>query len=185
MLQHSRILPDPAPLLYTSPTISVSVGFVFRDAKPEVRPGKAGKREGVHVVVFGDRDTRIKRPAEDNGRIVGHIFFSPVVIEAQQQNLFGAGLAPLAVWPERQNEGIGSMLVERGLIECRNAGHRFVVVLGHPEYYPRFGFVPASRFNIKSEYDVRDEAFMALELRKDALQNCAGIAKYQPEFSGV
>lgn len=129
--------------------------------------------------------TILSMVAEDNGRIVGHIYFSPVVIETQQQKLFGAGLAPLAVWPERQNEGIGSMLVERGLIECRNAGERFVVVLGHPEYYPRFGFIPASRFNIKSEYDVRDEAFMALELQKNALQNCAGIARYQPEFNGV
>jgi putative acetyltransferase len=127
--------------------------------------------------------------AEDNGRVIGHILFSLVTIESpvvfEDGTRHGVGLAPLAVWPERQNEGIGSMLVRQGLTECRNAGHPFAVVLGHPEYYPRFGFAPASRFGIKSEYDVRDEAFMALELQENALQRCAGLVKYQPEFGTV
>lgn len=123
--------------------------------------------------------------AEDNGRVIGHILFSPVVIETTEGERHGIGLAPMAVWPERQNEGIGSMLVRRGLGECRKAGYPFAVVLGHPEYYPRFGFVPASRFGIRSEYDVRDEVFMVLELQNNGLQSCAGIVKYQPEFSTV
>lgn len=123
--------------------------------------------------------------AEDNGRVVGHILFSPVVIDAADRQLHGVGLAPLAVSPERQNEGIGSRLVERGLQLCRDAGHPFVVVLGHPEYYPRFGFVPAHHFNIKSEYDVRDEAFMIAELRKGSLLGIAGTAKYALEFEQV
>jgi putative acetyltransferase len=121
--------------------------------------------------------------AEDNGRIIGHILFSPVTLETADGVRQGVGLAPLAVWPERQNEGIGSMLVRQGLTECRAAGHPFVVVLGHPDYYPRFGFTPASRFGIKTEYEVRDEAFMALELQENALQGCAGLVKYQLEFS--
>ncbi|MDQ3010587.1 MAG: N-acetyltransferase, partial [Acidobacteriota bacterium] len=104
--------------------------------------------------------------AEDNGRVVGHILFSPGVIDAAERPLPGIGLAPLAVLPERQNEGIGSLLVERGLKLCRETRHPFVIVLGHPEYYPRFGFVPASRFGVKSEYDVRDEVFMAMELQE-------------------
>ena len=121
--------------------------------------------------------------AEDNGRIVGHILFSPVTIQSNETELTGAGLAPLAVVPDRQNQGIGSKLVEEGLRRLREAGHRFVVVLGHPNYYPRFGFFPASRFNIKSEYDVADEVFMAMELQEGALQDQSGIARYQQEFN--
>ena len=123
--------------------------------------GRAAEADLVDALRRNGKTT-LSMVAEDNGRVVGHILFSPVVIETSEGIVFGVGLAPLAVWPERQTEGIGSILVERGLIECRRAGHRFVIVLCHPEYYPRFGFFPASRFNIKSEYDVRDEAFMAL-----------------------
>ncbi|HEY7180006.1 MAG TPA: N-acetyltransferase [Blastocatellia bacterium] len=121
--------------------------------------------------------------AEDNACIVGHILFSPVTIQSNETELIGIGLAPLAVIPERQNQGIGSMLVEEGLKRLREAGHRLVVVLGHPNYYPRFGFVPASSFNVKSEYDVADEVFMAMELREGALRDQSGIARYQPEFN--
>jgi putative acetyltransferase len=123
--------------------------------------------------------------AEDDGRIVGHVFFSPVTIQSKGTGLMGIGLAPLAVIPERQNQRIGSMLVEHGLRLCREEGHPFAVVLGHPDYYPRFGFVPASRFGIKSEYDVADEVFMVMELREGALCGCAGVVKYQPEFNEV
>jgi putative acetyltransferase len=120
------------------------------------------------------------------GNVVGHILFSPVTIESGSEALPVSGLAPMAVLPEFQRRGIGSRLVKRGLEQCRNAGHRGVVVLGHPEYYPRFGFVPASRFGISSEYAVPDEVFMALELREGALRDCrGGVAKYQPEFSQV
>jgi len=123
--------------------------------------------------------------AEDDGRIVGHILFSPVTIEAGDDHLAGVGLAPMAVLPELQNRGIGSLLVKRGLDHCREARHQFAVVLGHPEYYPRFGFVPASRFGVKCEYDVADEVFMAIELQEGALENCAGVVKYQVEFNEV
>lgn len=123
--------------------------------------------------------------AEDDGRVVGHILFSPVTIETSERELVGVGLAPLSVIPERQNQRIGSLLVKEGLRRCREDGHRFVVVLGHPNYYPRFGFVPASRFGIKSEYDVADEVFMVMELREGALRECAGMVKYQPEFNEV
>lgn len=125
---------------------------------------------------------KISQVAEDNGRVIGHILFSEVTLEDE---LTGIGLAPLAVAPERQNEGIGSRLTEEGLKRCREAEYPFAVVLGHPEYYPRFGFVPASRFDVKSEYNVRDEVFMALELEKGSLAGFAGIVKYQPEFNEV
>lgn len=123
--------------------------------------------------------------ADDNGRVVGHILFSEVVIESAENCLKGVGLAPMAVSPDRQNEGIGSRMVEAGLAHCRDAGYPFVVVLGHPEFYPRFGFVPASRFGIKSEYLVRDEVFLIIEIEKGSLAGFAGVAKYQPEFNEV
>lgn len=123
--------------------------------------------------------------AEDDGQIIGHILFSPVTVETNGQELLGVGLAPLAVLPEFQDRGFGSLLVKHGLECCREAGHPFAVVLGHAHYYPRFGFAPASRFGIKSEYDVADENFMAMELQEGALQNQAGMARYQPEFNEV
>ena len=121
--------------------------------------------------------------AIEDEKIIGHIFFSPVVIETPAQSIKIIGLAPMAVLPAFQKRGIGAALVNAGLDACKKSGHAAVIVLGHPHYYPRFGFVPASRFGIKSEYDVRDEAFMALELQTDALTNCAGMAKYQEEFN--
>ncbi|HKQ77999.1 MAG TPA: N-acetyltransferase, partial [Blastocatellia bacterium] len=123
--------------------------------------------------------------AEDDGRVVGHILFSAVTIQSKETGWTGIGLAPLAVIPERQNQRIGSALVEHGLRRCREEGYPFVVVLGHANYYPRFGFVSASKFGIKSEYDVADEVFMVMELREGALIECAGVVKYQPEFDEV
>lgn len=120
--------------------------------------------------------------AVEAGRVVGHILFSPITIETADRSIAGVGLAPMAVLPEFQNQGIGSLLVATALDECRRLGHRIAVVLGHPEFYPRFGFVPASRYGLRSRYDVRDEVFMALELQPGALRGCAGVVKYQPEF---
>jgi putative acetyltransferase len=120
--------------------------------------------------------------AAESDRIVGHIFFSPVTIESGDRTFLAVGLAPMAVLPERQRCGIGSRLVKAGLEVCRNAGYDCVVVLGHPEYYPRFGFVPAIRYGIRSKYEVPDAAFMILVFREEVLRDGAGIVKYQPEF---
>ena len=123
--------------------------------------------------------------AVEDGRVVGHIFFSPVTIEAVDEAVdFGStilGLAPMAVLPEYQRRGIGSQLVREGLSECRRIGCEVVVVLGHPEYYPRFGFVPASQKGLRCEYPVPDEAFMVAELKPGAL-TVRGLVKYGPEF---
>jgi putative acetyltransferase len=123
--------------------------------------------------------------AEMEGQIVGHILFSEVTVETNPRNIKLIGLAPLAVAPAHQRSGIGAHLTRAGLAACRAAGYDAAIVLGHPEYYPRFGFVPASRFGITSEYKVRDEVFMALELYPGALTECAGLAQYQPEFNEV
>lgn len=122
--------------------------------------------------------------AEDDGKVVGHICFSPVTIEhADGSTVPILGLAPMAVTPGRQNEGIGSQLVRSGLEECRRAGFRAVVVLGHPEYYPRFGFRPASTAGLRSEYDVPDPVFMVMEL--SAGVDLSGVARYHRAFAAV
>ena len=89
--------------------------------------------------------------AESDGEIVGHILFSPVTIEGGSQSRQGMGLAPMAVTPDRQRQGIGSELVQAGLEILRKQGCPFVIVLGHPAFYPRFGFVPASRYGLTSQ----------------------------------
>lgn len=123
--------------------------------------------------------------AESDGEIVGHIFFSPVLIASEVSSFNALGLAPMAVLPELQNQGIGSELVQRGLEACRSIGHYVVVVLGHSEYYPRFGFVPASQKGLSCEYPVPDEVFMVAELKEGALAGRRGMVKYRPEFNSV
>jgi len=120
--------------------------------------------------------------AVQNSDVVGHIAFSPVVIESESSSFEAIALAPMAVLPAYQRQGIGRQLVSAGLEECRNLGHEIVVVLGHPDYYPRFGFVPAKPKGISCEFEVPDEAFMVLELREGALAGRGGIVKFQPEF---
>ncbi|MEG3896584.1 MULTISPECIES: N-acetyltransferase [unclassified Microcoleus] len=121
--------------------------------------------------------------AVQSDRIVGHLFFSPVVVEGKcSSNLSILGLAPVAVLPEYQRQGVGTLLIRQGLEECRRSGFQAVVVLGHPDFYSRFGFVPASSKSLKCEYDVPDEAFMVLELESGALQDCSGTVKYRSEF---
>jgi putative acetyltransferase len=122
--------------------------------------------------------------AEDGTIIVGHILFTPVVIEDSGRKVQGMGLAPMAVSPDRQRQGIGSLLVRGGLRILRDQGCPFVIVLGHPGYYPRFGFEPASRNNVQSQLDgVPDEAFMIVVFDRDALHNVGGVARYRDEFN--
>ncbi len=125
---------------------------------------------------------RISLVSEDAGSVVGHILFSPVEIAADDgTRMIGLGLAPLAVLPEFQRRGIGSRLVLDGLAECRRQRQPFVVVLGHTEFYPRFGFERASRRGIRNEYGA-DEVFMVLEVHAGSLP-AAGLAKYGAEFA--
>jgi putative acetyltransferase len=121
--------------------------------------------------------------AEEVGAVVGHILFTPVSLVGYRKLLMG--LAPMAVGPARQRAGIGSALVRAGLERCKLLDAAAVVVLGHPAYYPRFGFVPAAAFGLACEYDVPAEAFMALELRPGALRGAAGTLRYHAAFAEV
>ena len=109
--------------------------------------------------------------------IVGHIAFSPAKIETDETSVEAIGLGPMAVIPEEQNKGIGSELVIAGLDECVKKGYKIAVVLGHPNYYPRFGFAVAKLFGIGCEYNVPSEAFMIKELEEGSLSGVSGTAK--------
>jgi putative acetyltransferase len=161
------------------------------------RPADADEIRAVNASAFGtaaEADLvevlrRVAFPlislvAEQDDTIAGHILFSPVTLSSDP-SLRIAGLAPMAVRPARQRVGIGSMLVRAGLEECRSVGFLAVTVLGHPKFYPRFGFVPASRFGIASTYDVPDDVFMALELEPGTLRETRGVIHYHPAFAGV
>jgi len=115
--------------------------------------------------------------AEDQGMIVGYIGFSPVTVDGKAG---GLGLAPVAVVPDFQSLGIGSMLVEEGLTFAKGSGAGYVVVLGHAHYYPRFGFKAAKELGYSNEYDA-DESFMIMELKPGGLPP-RGMVKYGSEF---
>ncbi len=119
-------------------------------------------------------------------KIVGHILFSPVVLESGEKSIEGMGLAPMAVLPEYQRKGIGSTLVERGLRKLRERKCPFVIVVGHIEYYPRFGFEPASKFGLECQWDnVPDEAFMAIVMDESVMKDAKGVARYMDEFDAA
>ncbi len=120
--------------------------------------------------------------AEDDGKVVGHIMFSPATFSGHEDVKI-MGLAPMAITPEQQNKGIGSKLVKIGLEQCKEMGVKAVVVLGHPNYYPRFGFKSSVLYGIKSEYDVPDDVFMVMELETDVFKGRAGIVKYHKAFA--
>jgi putative acetyltransferase len=122
--------------------------------------------------------------AEADGAVVGHVLLSPVAVDGARSGHV-VGLAPMAVVPAWQRRGVGTALVRGALAAARARGHGAVVVLGHPGYYPRFGFVPASRFGLRCEYDAPDDAFLACELRPGALDACRGLVRYRPEFAAV
>ena len=165
--------------------------------RPE-RPEDASRVRHVNELAFGqpaeaDLVERLRRTctgslslvAEDD-TVVGHILLTPVMVESAGRQVLGMGLAPVAVLPDRQRQGIGSQLVRRALNILRERGCPFIVVVGHPEYYPRFGFEPASTHGLASQWKgVRDAAFMVLVLDVRAMAGVSGVAKYGAEFGEI
>jgi putative acetyltransferase len=151
----------------------------------------------VNIQAFGqnqeaDLVDTIRRSSNDlislvaviKSTIVGHIFFSPVTIESKaNKTIRGMGLAPMAVLPAFQRQGVGTELVRDGIERVRKKDFPFIIVLGHASYYPRFGFEPASHYRIRCEWDVPDTAFMILLLDESRMRESAGLARYLPEFA--
>lgn len=164
--------------------------------RPE-HPHDAAAVRRVHEAAFGRADeadlvdrlrsragTYLALVAVDAGEVVGHIAFSPVTLDPPHPALSALGLAPMAVVPDRQRHGVGAALVRAGLAACRDAGAGAVFVLGHPDYYPRFGFRPAASAGVGNAYGAPPEAFMVAELAPGALDGVAGTAVYDPALAG-
>ncbi|PFK37453.1 GNAT family N-acetyltransferase [Bacillus cereus] len=115
--------------------------------------------------------------------IIGHVLLSKIQIVDGDQSVDSLALAPVSVVPDYQKKGIGSLLISNVLRKAKELGYHSVIVLGHKDYYPKFGFKPASLWHIRAPFDVPDEVFMAMELKEHALQNVQGIVQYSEAFS--
>lgn len=120
--------------------------------------------------------------AELDGEPVGHILFSVISIREGARVWEALSLAPMAVLPSHQKHGVGSELVRQGLKECKRLGFDIVIVIGHPEYYPRFGFKPARSRGLEVAFDVPDDAFLVIELEEGALDGVSGMVQFPPAF---
>ena len=140
-------------------------------------PGEARLVDGLRAA----RRLSVSRVAESHGAVVGHVAFSPVTVAGAGD---GLGLAPVAVASALRGRGVGGALIRSGLEACRDAGAGFVVVLGEPAYYGRFGFTAAGEWGLCDEYG-GGAAFQALELRPGAIPRGAGLVRYAPEFGAL
>jgi putative acetyltransferase len=168
------------------------VSVEIRPEEPRDRPGiwdanrKAFGREVEARLVDDLRDggyARLSLVAEEEGRLVGHVMFSEAAIRTEGGEVGALALGPVGVIPDRQGRGVGSALIREGLDRCAHAGHRIVVLLGHPGYYPRFGFSSGRAEKLSSAYS--GEAFMALELVPGALAGVVGDFEFAPPFGAA
>ena len=168
----------------------------------EIREEKKSDYDGVRIVndrAFGQPNEgrtvdklrelcseTVSLVAVSDHEIIGHIFFSPATIETPAGLIKGMGLAPMAVLPEFQNRGVGSMLVNGGLRIMKKMAYPFVIVLGHEKFYPRFGFGRASSYGLKSQWEgVPDGAFMVMILDEPVMKDVSGTARYRNEFDAA
>ncbi|NHM29451.1 N-acetyltransferase [Bacillus sp. C11] len=151
----------------------------------------AFEREGEANLVDAIRNSEFFIPGlslvalNEEDEVVGHILFSKVFIETDEDTITTIALAPMAVKPDYQGQGVGSLLVREGLKKCRALNFNDVIVLGHSRFYPKFGFLPASNYGITPPFDVPDNVFMAKELRKDSLKDISGRVRYPEAFNNV
>ncbi len=166
-----------------------------------IRPEEAGDREQVFEVnaqaFETDAEARLVdalRPVTEplislvailKDRVAGHILFTPITVDNAPEAAATMALGPMAVLPELQKQGIGSMLVPAGLEECRSLATEAVFVMGHAEYYPRFGFTPAAPLGLRYKSERFDPYFMVIELRPGTLASMSGHVYYRPEFEGL
>ena len=165
-----------------------------------IRPEKTSDHKAIyriHQLAFGQEDesqliNRLRKTidfvpelslvAEKNSAIIGHILFSKIKIVGTDKKYSSLALAPMSVHPDYQKQGIGSQLIRMGLKKAKAMGFDSVIVLGHKDYYPQFGFEKASKWDINCPFEVPDEAFMGLELVKGALDEKEGVVQYSKAF---
>lgn len=152
----------------------------------EVEDRAFGESEEARLVEVLRREPEvISLVAEVDGLVVGHVMFSPVTITSDQETWRAVGLNPLAVDPKVQRRGIGSALVHAGLKACRKLGELVVVVLGHRNYYPRFGFRPAATADLHYRDEGEEPSFMVMELEPDAIGGRSGWVRFLPQFDAL
>lgn len=120
--------------------------------------------------------------AEVNNEIAGHILFTKIIIENTLQSFESLALAPVSVQPSFQHQGIGGMLIEEGHRIAKELGYTSAILIGHENYYPKFGYKKTTNFGISFPFDIPEENGMAIELVKDGLQHINGIVRYPKEF---
>lgn len=166
-----------------------------------IRPEQPGDEPAIHCVHAAAFETDAEAKLVDELRrarahvvsmvaqvaeqIVGHVLFTKVTVTSDAGDWAALGLAPVAVLPEFQRQGIGTQLCRAALETCRAQGHGVAIVLGHAEYYPRFGFEPAVKRGIRWEHDVPDDAFMVLQLQPGALAGKIGVVRFHQAFAAV
>jgi len=133
----------------------------------------------------GDYLRELSLVAVSGDRIIGHILFPPITIVSDTAETPALALATLSVHQDYQCLGIGTALIEEGLKECQHLGHHIVIVVGHPSYYPKFGFTVARDFGINAPFPCPDEAFMALQLTSGALDGISGTVRYPLAFDAT
>ena len=133
----------------------------------------------------GDINPELSLVAVHDGNIIGHILFSPISIVSDTTTTPAFALAPLAVHQDYQCRGVGAALIEEGLNACRKQDPHIVIVVGHPGYYPRFGFTQASEWGIQAPFPCPDNAFMAFGLTPGALDGVSGTVEYPLAFDRV
>ena len=121
--------------------------------------------------------------ATKDSKVVGYILFSTIHVQTDTKKVPVLALAPMAVLPKYQKQGIGSKLAREGLIKCKKMGFKAVILVGHPDYYPPFGFTPAKEKGLKLPFDAPNEAFMVYEIIPQALEGIKGMVVYPPEFA--
>jgi putative acetyltransferase len=167
----------------------------------EIRPERPGDEEAIAEVnrlAFGGEDEvgiiagirgseyyipELSMVAESDGKIIGHIMFSIITLvrfDRPAETILS--LAPMAVDPGMQKKGIGTAMVKAGMDKARELGHTVIVVIGHPGYYPRFGFLPARDLGLDIGMEVPNEAFMVAGLQPGALQDAGGMVQFSPPF---
>lgn len=120
---------------------------------------------------------------EKDNTIIGHILFSKIKIVGEKKSYSSLALAPMSVHPDYQKQGVGSQLVRAGLAKAKEMEFDSVIVLGHKNYYPRFGFEKASKWGVKCPFEVPEEVFMGLELVEGGLKDKVGIVEYSKAFA--